>query len=44
MVLPKTYCEKRAAVVPRLRHGLLYAAVYTKEKENENPTIHLVSY
>ena len=44
MVLLKGDNEKRAAVVRRLRHGLRYTAVYTKQKENENPILHLISY
>lgn len=42
MALSKMDCVKRAAVVTRLRHGLLYAAIYAKEKENENPILHLI--
>lgn len=42
MAFSKMDCVIKAAVVTRLRHGLLYAAVYTKEKENENPILHLI--
>lgn len=44
MVPLKEQNVKRAAVVTRLTHGLLYAAVYTKQNENENLILQLILY